>query len=211
MRDSRFRSISKYRRPSVSALAFHVLAVLSLAAGSFAAALWVLMRLVGGSAPLTVRDRTDILKIALTIVAGIGGVVALVVAYRRQRLHEEENLRSREAARRDQIKLFIERFSSATAQLGNEHATVRIAGVYALASLADDWQEERRTCIAVLCAYFRMPYQHLSRKDGWRPGEREVRQAILSLICNRLRPHDGPTWEGQDFDLSGSARPFHDR
>jgi hypothetical protein len=31
--------------------------------------------------------------------------------------------------------------------------------VYALAGLADDWPENRQTCVDVLCAYLRMPYE----------------------------------------------------
>ena len=35
----------------------------------------------------------------------------------------------------------------------------RLAGVYAMAQLADDWADPdaRRQCVAVLCAYLRMP------------------------------------------------------
>ena len=35
---------------------------------------------------------------------------------------------------------------------------VRLAGVYAMAGLADDWPENRQTCVDVLCAYLRLPY-----------------------------------------------------
>ena len=32
------------------------------------------------------------------------------------------------------------------------------AGIHAMAGLADDWEENRQTCIDVICAYLRMPY-----------------------------------------------------
>jgi hypothetical protein len=35
---------------------------------------------------------------------------------------------------------------------------VRLAGVYAMGELADDWQAGQQACIDVLCAYLRMPY-----------------------------------------------------
>lgn len=41
-------------------------------------------------------------KLALTIVAGIGAVVALVVAFRRQRLNEAEHVRQDRATARDE-------------------------------------------------------------------------------------------------------------
>jgi hypothetical protein len=105
----------------------------------------------GGTPGWTVRNTFEVVKIALAVVAGIGGVVALTVAYRKQG-HAEA------AERRENTKLFNERFGKASEQLGSDRAAVRLAGVYAMAGLADDWVAGRRTCIDVLCAYLRMPY-----------------------------------------------------
>src|SRR5215471_3908391 len=53
-----------------------------------------------------------------------------------------------------------ERFATAASQLGSDKPpAVQLAGVYAMAGLADDWQENRQTCVDVLCAYLRMPYE----------------------------------------------------
>ena len=53
-----------------------------------------------------------------------------------------------------------ERFATAAGQLGGDKPpAVRLAGVYAMAGLADDWQENRQTCVDVLCAYLRLPYE----------------------------------------------------
>src|ERR1700739_2650634 len=53
-----------------------------------------------------------------------------------------------------------ERFTTAAEQLGNYNKpAVRLAGVYAMAGLADDWEENRQTCVDVLCAYLRIPYK----------------------------------------------------
>ena len=53
-----------------------------------------------------------------------------------------------------------ERFATAAGQLGSDKPPeVRLAGVYAMAGLADDWPENRQTCVDVLCGYLRMPYE----------------------------------------------------
>ena len=56
-----------------------------------------------------------------------------------------------------------ERFATAAGQLGSDQpAAVRLAGVYAMAGLADDWnfaKANQQTCVDVLCAYLRMPYE----------------------------------------------------
>jgi hypothetical protein len=52
-----------------------------------------------------------------------------------------------------------ERFATAAGQLGSDKPAVRLAGVYAMAGLADDWEEDRQTCVDVLCGYLRMPYE----------------------------------------------------
>ena len=52
-----------------------------------------------------------------------------------------------------------ERFATAAGQLGGDKpSAVRLAGVYAMAGLADDWPENRQTCVDVLCGYLRLPY-----------------------------------------------------
>src|SRR5215472_11635622 len=52
-----------------------------------------------------------------------------------------------------------ERFATAAVQLASDKPAVRLAGVYAMASLADDWEEHQQTCVDVLCAYLRTPYE----------------------------------------------------
>jgi hypothetical protein len=55
------------------------------------------------------------------------------------------------------IRTLNERFATAAEQLGSDKPAVRLAGVYAMAGLADDWEKNRQTCVDVLCAYLRMP------------------------------------------------------
>jgi hypothetical protein len=60
----------------------------------------------------------DLLKVAFAVAAGVGGVVALVTAYRRQRVAEfAQDLATRTEAR-EATRLFNERFAAAAGQLG---------------------------------------------------------------------------------------------
>ncbi|MGW5434231.1 hypothetical protein ACWET9_45040 [Streptomyces sp. NPDC004059] len=95
----------------------------------------------------------DLVKLSFGVVAGAGALVALVVAYRRQRVDED-------GALREATRLHTERFTTAVSQRGNESAAVRLGGVHALAGLADEapTRDLRQTCINVLCAYLRLPY-----------------------------------------------------
>lgn len=92
----------------------------------------------------------DLVKISLGLAAGVGAVLALVVAYRRARLEES-------ASHRDDQRLLGTRFQDAADLIGHGRASVRLAGLYAMARLADDWPEQRQQCIDVLCAYLRVP------------------------------------------------------
>ncbi|MGV9601665.1 pentapeptide repeat-containing protein [Streptosporangium sandarakinum] len=157
----------------------------------------------------TVAEFLDTLKIVLAVIGGIGGVVALVVAYRKQRIGEEENHRAREAARREDVKLYVDRFDKASAKLGDTSAAVRLAAVHALASLADDWPDGRQMCIDVLCAYLRMPLepepdanQDPAGLATWR-AMREVRATILRLIGAHLQREAPISWSGVDLDFTG--------
>lgn len=92
----------------------------------------------------------DTFKAARGVAAGLGAVVALPVSYRRHRIELGQS-------HRDDQRLLTERFASAAGQLGDQQPAVRLAGVHAMARLADDWDEQRQTCIDVLCAYLRLP------------------------------------------------------
>ncbi|WP_067137748.1 pentapeptide repeat-containing protein [Microtetraspora malaysiensis] len=158
----------------------------------------------------------EIIKISLAVVGGIGGAVALVVAYRKQRLAEEDNhrareqnQRAREAARREDTKLYAERFDKATDKLGSGAPAIRLAGVHALAALADDWDGGRQMCIDVLCAYLRMPPEPEPDTEddpgahgSWRAMS-EVRATIIRLIATHLRESAPISWSGADLDFTG--------
>ncbi|GAA1141736.1 pentapeptide repeat-containing protein [Streptomyces javensis] len=148
----------------------------------------------------------DLVKLSFGVVAGAGALVALVVAYRRQRVDED-------GALREATRLHTERFTTAVSQLGDESAAVRLGGVHALAGLADDapTRDLRQTCIDVLCAYLRLPYtadtdlpdDDAEARLGYL-ANREVRHTIIRVIADRLRlPRQHPrSWQGHDFDFT---------
>lgn len=187
------------------------------------AAVFVLWRVFAGvfSSGLDDALRVEVIRLILYIIAGIGGVFALVIAYRRQGLNEAAEIRIERAEAREESKVFNERFKSASEQLSSEQAANRLAGVYAMAGLADDWDQGRQTCINVLCAYLRMPFDpptgtpppedadsaelaaHRTEERA-RSQEAQVRETIISVIRSRLReePAEGRTWHGCDFDFT---------
>ncbi|MET8123789.1 hypothetical protein [Micromonospora sp. NPDC005189] len=236
-------------------IALAVTAVLVLVGALIAAALWYagwpgLQR----DGTVTVGTLFELLKLVFAVVAGIGGVAALTVAYRRQRVAEHTNAlaefahqlahaadlraevtkalaqaadeRAKIETDRNGVRLLNERFAKASEQLGSEKAAVRLAGVYAMAGLADDWRDGRQTCIDVLCAYLRMPYTPPPEVPSDAPTladgeasivdpeaaraaheEREVRHTVIRVIGRHLRLHekDDASWSGFDFDFTGAV------
>jgi hypothetical protein len=108
--------------------------------------------------------------------------------------------------RKQGLHALNERFATAAEKLGDAEAAARLAGVYAMAGLADDWKEQRQTCIDVLCGYTRLPYQATPAQPQSPPGqpdykigEREVRLAILRTVRDHLRKGAKYSWQGCIF------------
>ena len=155
----------------------------------------------------------QLMQLVLTLIGGIGAAILVVVAYRRQR--------DLETAR------FDDRFAAAAAQLGADTAAERLAGVYAMAALADTWEQHRQQCINVLCAYLRLPYDpgagllaEVVSEHTWPvgtgtgketrtyrslPNDREVRHTIIRVITEHLRDTAATSWQGHDFDFTGAV------
>lgn len=191
-----------------------LLAVLTALLGGLAIAglsWWLLWLALGARSE--VPNQLDLTKIALSIAAGAGGAVALVVAYRRQRDLERGR--------------FIELFGAAAAQLGDSDVAVRIAGVYAMAGVADEFSGSgrRQQCVNVLCGYLRLPFEpsdgasHLvSRSESieeagarveriyqLRQNDSIVRRTIVDVIVQHLRPSAPVSWSHCDFYLNGAV------
>ncbi|TMR32565.1 pentapeptide repeat-containing protein [Actinomadura geliboluensis] len=151
------------------------------------------------------------IKLAFAAIAGAGGVIALVVAYRRQRVTEATARLEHAKEDRETTRLFNERFAAACGQLGDESPAVRLAGVHALAGLADDWPAGRQTCIDVLCAYLRMPYEQESPDEATVEhtirlrSMGEVRRTIWAILGSHLRAEAHPSWIGHTFDFTGTV------
>ncbi len=151
----------------------------------------------------------EVIRTALATLTFAGAVLAGVYAYRKQRLAESD------AHRADEQQL-AERFTTAAEQLGHDQAAVRLAGVYAMARLADDWIEQRQVCVDVLCAYLRMPYEPYpepasatsegesprSTPAAYKEGEREVRHSIIRTIRSHLQPQASTSWSACNFDFT---------
>ena len=105
-----------------------------------------------------------------------------------------------------------ERFNTVAGQLGSDKSpAVRLAAVYAMAGLADDWQDHRQMCVDVLCAYLRMPYEPGPGDDA--PVEkrlalqasREVRHTVIRVIAAHLNGTAPVSWCGLNFDFAGAV------
>ena len=102
-----------------------------------------------------------------------------------------------------------ERFATAADQLGSDKPAIRLAGVYAMAGLADDWLENRQTCVDVLCAYLRMPYEPDPGDEASAPerlafrASREVRHTVIQVIAAHLQADAAVSWRGLEFDFRG--------
>ncbi|MGV9419948.1 pentapeptide repeat-containing protein [Streptomyces sp. NPDC003674] len=205
------------------ALSVTFVAAVLVSAGVFYGLVYLLdFQEIDTSAKLDAKTLFDLVKLSFGVVAGAGALVALVVAYRRQRVDEA-------GAHREATRLHTERFSQAVDKLGSDSPAVRLGGVHALAGLADDAPDVnlRQTCIDVLCAYLRLPFSpdpgdlpdlfpdgtspseerrdaHQVKKDGYR-AFREVRHTILRLIGDHYRIPEGThrSWQGCSLDLTG--------
>ncbi|MEU0952522.1 pentapeptide repeat-containing protein [Streptomyces niveus] len=144
-------------------------------------------------------DVNDVIRTTVTVLTLMGAVLAGVYAYRKQLIAEGD-------AHRADASQLADRYTTSAEQLGHEQAAVRLAGVYALTRLADDWEEQRQVCVDVLCAYLRMPYQPDPAEEGHRTGEGEVRQTIISVISDHLRrPDDATAWSRYSIDFAGGT------
>ncbi len=144
---------------------------------------------------LTVADRLDAVKIVLAIVGGVGAIVVLTAAYRKQRNEDV-------AAYWEETKTFADRFAKAVELLGNTEHVVRIGAISALAQLADEWAGGRQMCIDTLCGYLRMPYESDPAAAAYSVATREVRRMIIREIRNHLRDDwTGQSWRGHRFSF----------
>jgi hypothetical protein len=78
-----------------------------------------------------------------------------------------------------------------------------------MAGLADDWPKNRQTCVDVLCAYLRLPYDPDPGEDAalaeraayW--ADREVRHTVIRVITAHLTNDATMSWQGLNFVFRG--------
>jgi len=168
----------------------------------------------------------DVVRSTVLALGLIGAVPAGYVAYRRQQTTEAEHQLDQRKEHQRQAELgdaneraaakdFRDRYTAAATQIGSDKAPIRLAGVYALAQLADEWghtdNDQRQTCIDVLCSYLRMPWPLKAPDDAaehekldkkrLRDEETRVRETILRVIATHLhKDREANTgWQQNDF------------
>jgi uncharacterized protein YjbI with pentapeptide repeats len=111
--------------------------------------------------------------------------------------------------RRDGTRGFNEQFTAITAQLDDAQPAVRLASVHAIAGLADDWEQNRQSCVDVLCAYLRMPYEpdpgddaDLAERTAYE-ANRGIRHTVIDVITAHLKYDAAVSWQSLNFDFTG--------
>ncbi len=141
--------------------------------------------------------RTDLIAI---LGAGLGAAVSWAIAAYSTRRNDEAQRKQQQqfntiATNQNEARLLNERFAVAAAQLGHKEGAVRLAGVYAMASLADDYTNMaswavNRTSNDGRAARTSTPAAS-SGEDGAAADTAGYRaQACLDVLCGFLRLPD---------------------
>jgi hypothetical protein len=146
---------------------------------------------------------------AALIAAGVGVLTVITTAFTQYLGRRATSKQLDKTLTEQRLRTLNERFATSAGELGDESPAVRLAGVHALAGLAEDWEENRQTCVDVLCAYLRLPYDADPGDEG-DPAERaayranrEVRHTLIRLIGAHLRDGAAMSWQGLNFDFTG--------
>jgi uncharacterized protein YjbI with pentapeptide repeats len=197
-----------------------LLGVAAVAATIWVSTWWLLHEADGGPADRRAERRIDAIRTGLSVGAATGGAFALLLAVRRQWLHERAQAHQEDVATATEFdaaeRRITDLYAKAVDQLGSDKASVRLGGLYALERLAQDNSTHRQTIVNVVCAYLRMPYQPDGGLDSRE--ERQVRLAAQRILAEHLRPSDPRSvtapegqlrsarfWEDIRLDLTGAT------
>lgn len=166
----------------------------------------------------------DVLKFVLGTVAGVGALMALVVAYRRQRLAEDAHTHQQHDATERRV---TELYTAAATQLGSDQAPVRLTALYTLERLANANPGHQQTIVNIISAYLRMPFRmpadaapaegrrhaactRASTIDDSSPAhdprqELQVRRTAEDLLSTHLHPSAAAYWASIDLNLTGAV------
>ena len=134
------------------------------------------------------KQAESIVKIALTLVGGVGAVAYLVIKYQER----QQAGRDEERAKREEDRLVNTKMQDAVDQLGSDRASTRIAGVYALTDVADTCGGGyRQRVVDILCGYLRSDREtYLLGADGKpatdqpKPGDADKAvESTISPLC----------------------------
>lgn len=216
---SRVRAVAKRHEARAKRLGLGALALLAIV-------VVVLVAFRLSDSRLTQPEATAIAGLiagsGATLAASVSGFMAWKTRQSLERqitqtgkISDTELVQQREEARDRhnlaEVQALRDRFITASDQLGHQTAAIRIAGVYAVASVADDWirrdttlgRSEAQVCIDVLCAYMRTPWP---AEGTHRTAEASVRQTIVGVITNHLQDAEDPvSWADRTFDFSGAT------
>ena len=207
----RSRRHKRYWPPTSWPLGYFAFAATALAAAIGGVIFWVALATVGApdaeSVGATRAAQTyDLARLAVTLlgVLTVGGAAA--VAYRRQMILEHQ--RGNELHRR---------YQDAAAQLANRGSIIRIAGIYALESLAIEWTlagnvAGRNICIDLLCGYLRSTTGLRQSKKKKRLVMTREEVAVRDLLVSVIRRHLTPIargvpsqdWSDHTFNFGGA-------
>lgn len=206
-----------------------------LAIGAFLVATWWLGRVLPWQLKLDSETQAEsIVKIALTLVGGVGAVAYLVIKYQERQQAGRDEERAKREEDREKDRLVNTKMQDAVDQLGSDRASTRIAGVYALTDVADTCGGGyRQRVVDILCGYLRSDREtYLLGADGKpatgqpRPGDADkaVESTIFSVMRDHLRKErrndktgepivrqavdDDQLWCDCAFDLHGAT--FHE-
>ena len=179
--------------------------VLAIAAFSLLAYLWgdwAIWESLTGTGNIS---SLDIVKIALTTVGGLGAVGYIVIRYR-------DSQASKRAEERELSRMVDDKMQAAINQLGAEQASTRIAGVYALAEIADTHHggqhngsrpddDYRQRIVDILCGYLRSDRERLTTDENGKPRkDGNYDKAVESTIIAVIRKH----LQKERFDEQGN-------
>lgn len=206
---------------------WQLVGVLLIGLAAVGGSIWASLALLNPAA----TDRSDAIRSVGFAAAAVVAVPVGYIAYRRQRILEQQHALA-------DTKDFRDRFESAATQLGSTNMMARMAGVYAMANLADDWglvsRTQRQMCIDVLCAYIRTPFDPIgdnqitgtttetTHQDDGLSGlfkhtvkntetrtalynDVDVRRTIIRIITEHLRENSTVHWQGNNFDFNGAT------
>ena len=140
------------------------------------------------------KQAENIVKIALTLVGGVGAVAYLVIKY-------QERQQAGRAEKREKDRIVDTKVQDAINQLGSDKASTRIAGVYALTDIADRYKGGyRQRVVDILCGYLRSDRSSYAPDGSGQPvwdasghlvesvaSDEAVESTILSVMRDRLR------------------------